>query len=86
MTERLPSATEARTEKTADGSLTLGWDASSVTYRSRYGAWTEANHVFVEGAAALHTLSHTFSSLGLVQQPTYLRHSQRCWIRPRRRI
>ena len=56
MTKRLPSATEARTEKTADGSLTLGWDASSVTYRSRYGAWTEANHVFIEGAAAL---SHT---------------------------
>ncbi|MEC8052504.1 MAG: tRNA (5-methylaminomethyl-2-thiouridine)(34)-methyltransferase MnmD [Myxococcota bacterium] len=61
MTERLPSATEARTEKTADGSLTLGWDASSVTYRSRYGAWTEANHVFVEGAAALsHTQPHIF--------------------------
>ena len=56
MTERLPSAAEARTEKTADGSLTLGWDKSSVTYRSRYGAWTEANHVFIEGAAAL---SHT---------------------------
>ena len=56
MTKRLPSAAEARTEKTADGSLTLGWDKSSVTYRSRYGAWTEANHVFIEGAAAL---SHT---------------------------
>ena len=53
MTSRLPSATDARTEETADGSLTLGWNSSHVTYRSRYGAWTEANHVFVQGTNAL---------------------------------
>ena len=65
MTSELPSATKARTEPTADGSLTLGWDSSHVTYRSRYGAWTEANHVFVEGTDALASPSPHIFEFGL---------------------
>lgn len=61
MTSGLPSVTDTRIEATADGSLTLGWNTSHMTYRSRYGAWTEANHVFVHGAHALdHPRPHIF--------------------------
>ena len=60
MTKKTSVGAEARTEKTADGSLTLGWDASSVTYRSRYGAWTEASHVFMKVPRRSHTQPHIF--------------------------
>ena len=65
MTSKLPSAENARTEETADGSLTLGWNTSHVTYRSRYGAWTEANHVFIEGADVFSTPKPAVFEFGL---------------------
>ncbi len=50
MTGKLPEVDASRPQETGDGSLTLGWEHSHVTYRSTYGAWTESNHVFVRGA------------------------------------
>jgi tRNA U34 5-methylaminomethyl-2-thiouridine-forming methyltransferase MnmC len=65
MTSGLPSVSEALIEKTADGSLTLGWDSSHVTYRSRYGAWTEAKHVFLDGTKALEATAPRIFEFGL---------------------
>ena len=65
MTSGLPSVSEALIEKTADGSLTLGWDVSHVTYRSRYGAWTEAKHVFLDGTKALEATAPRIFEFGL---------------------
>ena len=71
-----PSATDARTEETADGSLTLGWNSSHVTYRSRYGAWTEANHVFVKAPTRSRvSRPHIFEfGLGAATNFRYTRH------------